>query len=151
DDIAWQLAELADGHKTSAQQVSDRRGENEAARLHADDFVGLVAAYQRRQLVDRLLVRPGLLEQGGDVLEQDPFLRKVGYIINQRCQLVDGVGRVPEPLAHPPSPLDRTLALHCTQTIPKMAGRFSRGRGRALSGMAGSQVRPGNRLPARAT
>src|SRR6266487_1884169 len=84
DHLARQFAELANGHKSSVQQVSDRRSKDEAARLHADDNTRRMAAHQLRQTVDRLLESPRILEEGGDVLEEDSLLGEIRDIVDQR-------------------------------------------------------------------
>ncbi len=75
--VPGQLARLADQHKSGAQLVGQRRGDDEAARLGADNHVHPLAHVPIGQKVDRSLERLGVLQHGGDVLENNSFLGKV--------------------------------------------------------------------------
>ncbi len=71
-----------------AKLVRDRRGEDESARLHANDDVYLLVADLGQQSVDRRRERVAFLEERGDVLEEDPGLRKVGNIADLAGEMV---------------------------------------------------------------
>src|SRR5438445_11871974 len=92
DDLPWQLAELANRHKTRAEKIRDRRSKVEPARLHPDHHPRLMPAHELRQLVDRLLEVSRLLQQRGDVLEQDSLFRNVRYVATQGCEFVHEAG-----------------------------------------------------------
>src|SRR6267378_2424816 len=78
--VAGQLAKFADRDESHAELVSDRRREDEPARLHSDDDVDLLRADLREQPVDRRRERITVLEERSNVLEEDPGLRKVGDV-----------------------------------------------------------------------
>ena len=71
DRLGRQLAQLAHRHEAGVELVGHRGAEDEAARLHADDEVDLLAGVRREHQVDRFLVRGRVLEQGRDVVEED--------------------------------------------------------------------------------
>ena len=75
--LGRELAELADRDEARAELDRHRRAEDEAARLHADDDVDLLAPVGLEHEVDRLAVRGRILQQRRDVVEQDPRLREV--------------------------------------------------------------------------
>src|SRR5437764_1070847 len=77
-DVRRKLAELADGDEPDPELVGDRSGEDEPARFHPDDGVDGALADLREQSVDRRVERGAVLEEGGDVLEEDPRLWKIG-------------------------------------------------------------------------
>ena len=81
-----QLAELAHRHEAGADAVGDRRAEDEAAALDADDEVDALAAYGVGQRVDRQLEALGVPQQRGDVVEQDARLGEVRDVANLRLE-----------------------------------------------------------------
>ena len=92
-----QLAGLADRHEPDAEGQRHRRGQDEAARLHADDLVDDdlavgVAARPRQRIHDQ---REGhvVVEQRGDVLERHPRLGEVGDVAHPRPdQVAEALG-----------------------------------------------------------
>ena len=85
----WQLAELAHRHEAGSELVGQRRAEDEAAGLHPDDEVDLLAAHLLRHAVDHLAEGVGPLEEGRDVVEPDARLREVGHLADEAAQIVD--------------------------------------------------------------
>ena len=84
---ARQLAGLADRHEADAEGERDRGGEDEAARLHADDLVDddvavLVAATVGERL-DHGRESGVVGQQRRDVLEHHARHRIVGYVEDQ--------------------------------------------------------------------
>lgn len=80
---AGELAPLADRHKRGAQTQRKRRTEQEAARVQADNDVGLLGEGLRDvQLegVDERLEQAWVREDGQDVLEQDARGGEVGEL-----------------------------------------------------------------------
>ena len=92
--LGRQLAQLAHRHEARVELVRHRGAEDEAARLHADDDVDLLARVRLEHQVDRFLVGGRVLEQGGDVVEEDAGLREVGDLADLRAQLLGrhGIG-----------------------------------------------------------
>ena len=85
DDGPRQLAGLAHRHERGAEAVGDRRGEDEAAGLDADDAVDLDVGEAVGELVDRSGGTPSAsAEQRRDVAERDAGLRVVGDLPDQR-------------------------------------------------------------------
>jgi len=91
-----ELARLAHGHKAGVEAVGQGGSEDEAAGLDAKDQVNVVRDIVRRQGVNELGEASLVLEQGGDVVEQDAGLGEVGYGADQLFQglHIDGVGRL---------------------------------------------------------
>src|SRR5262245_45509082 len=75
--LGRQLAELADRDEAGTELVGHRSREDEAARLHPDDDVDLVVLERLEHEPDRLVEGRRVLQQGRDVVEQDPRLREV--------------------------------------------------------------------------
>src|ERR1700704_4240462 len=88
DHVGRQLAELADRHEPDAELVGDRSREDEAAGLHADDGVDLLVADLREEPVDCGRERIAVLEESGDVLEEDPRLRKIGDVADTAPEIL---------------------------------------------------------------
>ena len=74
DDRPRQLACLADRHEAGAQAIRHRRGEDEAARLDADDAVDARVREAGDEVVDRPTERRRVAEQRRDVAEDDAWL-----------------------------------------------------------------------------
>ncbi len=74
DDRPRELARLADRHEAGAQAIRDRRGEDEAARLDADDAVDSGVGEAGDEIVDRPTERRRVAEQRCDVAEDDARL-----------------------------------------------------------------------------
>src|SRR5215470_10892175 len=77
DHRARELALLPHGHEARAQLLRQRAAEDEAARLHADHDIDLGRAIALGQMIDHRAPRHPILEQRGDVLEEDPFGREI--------------------------------------------------------------------------
>ena len=88
DRLGRELAELADRHEAGVELVGHRRAEDEPARLHPDDDVDPHAGERLEHEVDGFLVCGGVLEQGRDVVEEDPWLREIGDLADLRAQLL---------------------------------------------------------------
>src|SRR5262245_20463698 len=71
------LAQLADLHDARPQLMRDGAAEDEAARLHADHHVAPLVLIVAGQRVDGEPPRRAVLEQRGDVLEEDAFGREI--------------------------------------------------------------------------
>src|SRR5262244_3586794 len=89
DHRARELALLPHGHETRAELLRQRAAEDEAARLHADHDVDLGRAIALGQMIDHRAPRHPILEQRGDVLEEDPFGREVFDIADLCYEGVD--------------------------------------------------------------
>src|SRR5215813_6450265 len=73
DHRAWQLALLSDGHETGAQLLGQRAAEDESAGLDTDHDIHLGRAISGGEMVDHRTPRLAILEERGDVLEEDAF------------------------------------------------------------------------------
>src|SRR6266849_3633849 len=71
------ISSVADRDEARAERVRDGGAEDEAARFHADDHVDLARPDLRQQAVDGALEERPLLEERGDVLEEDAGFREV--------------------------------------------------------------------------
>ena len=80
DRVPGQLAGLPRGHEAAAEPVRQRAAEDEAARLCAEDHVGLQRLGVGREPIDRVAERLLVGEERHDVLEDDPRLREVGDV-----------------------------------------------------------------------
>ena len=80
DDRPRQLARLADRHEPGTQAIGDRRGEDEAARLDADDAVDGDVVEAADEVVDRPTEGGRVAEQRCDVAERDAGLGVVGDV-----------------------------------------------------------------------
>src|ERR1051325_1979216 len=89
--LCRELARLAHGHKARAQVISQRRGEDEPARLYADYRIDLDAIELRGERVNRPAQPFGLLEQRRNVIEINPGLRKVRHFANHCFEFVHKV------------------------------------------------------------
>src|SRR5439155_19964814 len=78
--VPRELAALGHRVETVAELVSDGRGEDAPSRLHAHHDLDLFPADLCEEAVDRGRERVPILEERGDVLEEDPRLGKVGDI-----------------------------------------------------------------------
>src|SRR5919107_3420031 len=88
-DLVGQLAGLTDGDEAGPEVVGDRRGEDEPARLDADDLVDVAAAEVDDGLVDHRREADLVGQQRGDVLEDDPRFGEVGHVADQGPQALD--------------------------------------------------------------
>src|SRR5438105_8422034 len=79
----------ASGYESAADLVGDRRSEDEAARLRAEDEVRLLRLRPGSELLDRLPQRLRVGEERHDVPEDDALLREVRDVPDLRLQ-VDG-------------------------------------------------------------
>ena len=78
--LARQLALLAHGDEPRVEEVGERPAEDEATRLDPDDQLDGFAAVGRRHHVHRLAKGAGILQKGGDVLEEDPLFGEVRHV-----------------------------------------------------------------------
>src|SRR4051812_5302434 len=90
DRLRRQLAQLAHRDEAGIQLVGHGGAEDEAPRLHPDDDVDLLAGIGLEHEIDRLAVGLLVLQQRGDVVEQDPGLRKVRDLADPPTKLLGG-------------------------------------------------------------
>ena len=90
DHLARQLAQFAHRHEASIELVRDRRREDEPARLHPDDHPRHMRSHQVRELINRLLEGSRILQERGDVLEQNPLFGEIRYVAYQWCEFQHG-------------------------------------------------------------
>ena len=83
-----QLAGLADRAEPGAEPIGDRRAEDEAAALDADDQRDALVLVRRREAVERGLEPVRVAQQRRDVVEEDARLRKVRHRTDSRFQCV---------------------------------------------------------------
>ena len=69
--LVGQLARLAHRHEADAEPLGQRRAEDEAARLDADDELGLVRRDALGEQIGHEAERRPVAEQRRDVLEED--------------------------------------------------------------------------------
>ena len=77
DRLAWELAELSHWDEAESERVRNRCAEDESARLDPNNDVGLLRADRDKHCLNRSVERLSILEECGDVAEDDPWLRKV--------------------------------------------------------------------------
>src|SRR5262249_11305543 len=85
-----QLPRLAHGRESGAQPIGDHRSENEPAALDADDQLDSVVFERQHHAVDCRAETDRILEQRGDVVEENPGLGEVGNAPDFVLQLVHG-------------------------------------------------------------
>ena len=83
-----QLSRLADRNKSRIQPIGERWSKDKSAGLHAEHEVNLFADIVFRERVDQPSEAELVLEQRGDVIEQDALFREVGYLADQLLQPV---------------------------------------------------------------
>jgi hypothetical protein len=98
DHRGGELALLAHGDKARAELARQHPAEDEAARLHADHDVDRALRVLRGQVLDDR--RPGrsVLEEGGDVLEENAFtgeILDVADLCPERADVHNGEGCYP--------------------------------------------------------
>src|SRR5207245_1670937 len=98
DGLARQLAELPHGDQARAELVGERTTEDEPARLDGDDDVHALFLVSACEYIDHVAERRTVLQEGGNVLEEDPFGRKILDVADLRPELGD-VHRAPILLA----------------------------------------------------
>ena len=81
-----ELLGLAHGDEAGVEAVGQRGAEDEAARLDAEDQVDLLADVVLRQRVDELREAGLVLQQRGDVVEEDAGLGEVGHGADELLQ-----------------------------------------------------------------
>src|SRR6185437_13001478 len=84
--LRGQLLRLAHWNEAGVQAISQRRPEDKAARLNAEDQVDVLLNVVRGQRVDQLRKTGLVLQQRGDVVEQDARLGKVRHGADQLLQ-----------------------------------------------------------------
>ena len=82
-DFGGKLLGLAHGNEAGVKAIGKRGSEDESAGFDAEDEVNLAADEAMRQFVDEHGEADLVLQQGGDVVEEDAGFRKVGYTANQ--------------------------------------------------------------------
>ena len=82
-----QFPGFADGDKSGADIVRNRRAQDVAARFNGDDVVDASALEAFDEKVDCFAKALLIFEQGGDVAEKDPGNRKIRDRSNQRFDL----------------------------------------------------------------
>src|SRR6185437_17160177 len=75
--LGGQFFGLADRDESRAQGISQGRREDKAARLDAENYVDLRLAVVILEAIDDGAEAAGVLEERGDVVEQDPRFREV--------------------------------------------------------------------------
>src|SRR5437773_12327824 len=94
DGLAWELAELPHGDEACAELVGERPAEDEPTRLDGDHDVHALLLITARQQVDHVAERRTILQEGGDVLEENPLGREVLDVADLRPEVGD-VHRAP--------------------------------------------------------
>ena len=92
DRLPRQLARLAGRHEAAAEPVGEGAAEDEAARLGAEDHVGLERPRERLEPVDRLPEVDGVGDERHQVLEDDPRLGEVRDVADAVAQVERGPG-----------------------------------------------------------
>ena len=83
DAFGGQLLRLAHRHEAGAERVGERRGEDEAAGFDAEDDIDLRIAVVVLQAVDDAAKSVRVLEQRGDVVEENAGLGEVGHLADE--------------------------------------------------------------------
>src|SRR5580704_15078996 len=81
-----QLARLAYRYKSRIETISERRAEDEAASLDAEDEVDIFADVMRGQGINHLREANPVFQQRRDVVKEDARLGEVGYGADERLQ-----------------------------------------------------------------
>ena len=97
-----QLLGLAHGDEAGVQAVGERGAEDEAAGLDAEDEVDVLADVVRGQRVDELREAGLVLQQRGDVVEEDAGLGEVGHGADEFLERL-AINRNRHDLYHAPS------------------------------------------------
>jgi len=77
DRLAWELAELSHWDEAESERVGNRCAEDKSARLDPNNDVRLLRADRDEHCLNCSVERLSILEECGDVAEDDPWLRKV--------------------------------------------------------------------------
>src|SRR5262245_12765621 len=77
-----QLAGLSHRRESGADAIGDHRSKNEAAALDADDEIDALILERQRETVDGRVKTIRILEERGDVVEENPGFRKIGNVPN---------------------------------------------------------------------
>ena len=83
-----QLSRFAYRNESRIKPVGKRRPEDKSASFHAKDEVNLFADIVFRERINQTSEAKFVLEQRGDVIEQDALFREVGYLADQLLQPV---------------------------------------------------------------
>src|SRR5438094_574267 len=94
DGLARELAELAHGNETGVELMRESPTENEATRLDSDDDVDALFPVPLHEGVDDVTERRAVLQERGDVLEENAFGREVLDVADLPLELA-GVHRGP--------------------------------------------------------
>ena len=86
DDLGGELFGLADGDEAGVEAVGDGGGEDEAAGLGAEDDVDVLPDVVPGEGVNHPRETGAVLEQGGDVVEEDAGLGEVGDGADERLE-----------------------------------------------------------------
>src|SRR5215472_12593100 len=95
DHLSGQLPLLAHRHEAGPENVSQRRSEDEAARFDPDDLIDMGALIAIGHRLHGKAQGTGILEQRGDVAEENPRLRIVwntANVVLQPCRLLEREG-----------------------------------------------------------
>ena len=92
-----QLPGLAYDREALSEHAGERRAEDEAARLDADDPIGPPAGRMLREPIDHAAERHRIGDQRREILEDDPFLGEIHDVADPR----------PNPVIHLAPSLDR--------------------------------------------
>src|SRR5262245_59228437 len=87
DSLRRKFAGFADRNKAGVQTVGQSRTKDETARFDGQDRIDLGVEVMLGKRVDERGKAHLVLEQGGDVVEQDAFLGEVRDLANQRLQM----------------------------------------------------------------
>ena len=89
------LLRLAHGHESRAQGISQRRRENEAARFDAQHLIDGSVLIMRLQPVDHAAESVFVLQQRGDVVEENARFGKVGHFADEFLEIAHEDGNDP--------------------------------------------------------
>src|SRR5208282_4073842 len=81
-----QLSRFADRNESRVQPVGESWTEDKSPSLHAEHQVNLLADVVCRERVNQPREADLVLEERGDVVEEDAFFREVGHLTDQLLQ-----------------------------------------------------------------
>jgi len=88
DRLRGELPRFANRNLPFAESVGESGGEDESAAFDADQQIEIPLPQGLRHQIDGLPERLRAREKRRDVLEDDPLLRKVGYVTNDSTKLI---------------------------------------------------------------
>ena len=86
--LPWQLAALANGDKPDAEAIGDRRPEEKSTSVDADDFSDFLSGAIGHKAIDGSAEKAAVAENGRDIFEQDPRLRKIRHVAHGSAQSI---------------------------------------------------------------